>query len=467
MDNPELKPHSFSELFLLGVSRSQFLTVVVKAVGVASSLFVLAVLSVHEFGLYQLILSAVAIAASFTTGLFNDVITNDIARSLFEKRIASAKRLFQEFFALRFTIGVAASAVLFFGADLVAHRYGQDIGSYIRIASVLVAIGSVRTAEAFFFQAKISFAAYGAGALQEVLRLAFLGAFWFFGTLGLRGVLIANVLAAGAVLGYTSFFFVREYRSLFGSVVAEKGILLLGIVRRYGRWVFLRYGFSTAFKQTDVWFIRLFLNTEAVALYSLAFNLVALAQDLIPTGILGTLLPREVPNDRRFRYIYCRMLKYSFWGGAVVAAGALIFVPQIVSVFYPKYLPAMPLFRLMLITLPLYAVYKAQKTFLIVLREQKILTMRLLTEALVTSAILVVLLPLMGLYAAVVEYLVTYAGRVALYSFYLGRRYAHLVLKPAQFFSFDRDDWEYLNRAVRELAHPSRWLRPIRTRVEI
>jgi len=452
---------SFSELFIWAASRRQIFNIALQALGLASSFVVLGALSVHQFGLYQLILAAVAIAGAFTSGLFDDVVTNEIGQSLAEGRPESAKRLFRQFFIVKIFLALAVAAILFFGADLVARYYDRDIAGYIRLASVLAFIGPLRAAESLFFRSVRSFVAFGVETLQEVIRMAALGAFWFWGSLDLTGVLAAGVIAALCALAYTSFFFIREYRRRFGAISAESGQPLVGIVRGYGRWVFLRYGATRALKGSDVWIVRVFLSTEAVAFYALAINLIAFVQSVIPTNILGILLPWEIQNPERRGRIYRRMVKYGVFFGAAVGAGASIAVPLLIGLLFPKYMPAMPVFLYMLITLPFFAVYKFQKSFLIALREQKVLALRRISEELLSIAVLALFLPLFGLYAAVIAYVVLYGWRVTFFTLYLNRHHPDLRAPLSEIFSFNEDDRLLLSRIIREFLRPGQWAKRI------
>lgn len=457
--------YTFSQLFIWGTVRSKFFGVFVRGISTVSSFFVIAVLSVYQYGLYQLVLAAVAVGDSFISGIFDDILLNDLSRGFAEKRLPWAKRLFHEIFALKFILGFAAFVVLFFGASLFAAHYGKDIANFVRIMSFLFLIRVVRDAESMFFGATVSLIAFSAGTVQELLRLFILAAFWYQGNLGLTQVLLSTVIASAAALLYTSFFFIKEYLRILPGVVTEKRWIIAGIVREFGKWVFIRYGLSRAFKQMDTWFIRIFLNTEAVALYSLTINLVTMVQSIFPLRAFSQLLPWETANKGRMQYIYRRGIKYFFWSGLVVGVGSFLFVPEAIALLLPKYLPAMPLFRIFVLTLPLFGIYKFQKIFLIVLREQKILTMRILTEAFLTAATWVVFLPLIKLYAAVVEFVVTYCWRVALFTIYIRRKHPHLSVRPKDIFTFDANDWLLVKRSVSEIIRPRRWLKPVRAKI--
>lgn len=453
--------YSFSQLYVWGTARGHLLGVIGRGIGMASSFFIVTVLSVYHYGLYQLVLAVLAVSESSIFNLFDDVAGNDLARALADKKIPLAKRLFHEVLLWKIILGVVISGTLFLGAGLFASYYSKDIASFIRILSILALVRMIRASQGMLFGAILSFATFGAGVLQESIRLLLLLGFWRWSSFGLREVLLSTVLASTAVLVYTSFFFAREYSAVFRGVSAEKIWVFPRIVRSFGKWIFIRQGFSNAVKSLDSWFIRIFLNTEAVGLYALAINLLTIIQKLFPTRMLSGLLPWEVVHPGRLQYIYRRGIKYFLWSGVIVAIATFFAVPFLVGLLLPKYLPAMPIFRLMALTLPLYGIYKFQKILLIVLREQKVLTMRLITETLATAILWVVALPLIGLYAAVPELMLTYIWRVAYFSRFL-QKHPHLSLKLKHLVLFDRNDLEFFKKAFYEASRPARWFKPVR-----
>lgn len=455
--------YSFSQLYIWGTARGHLFGAVVRGVAMISSFFVVATLSVYHYGLYQLVLTAMTVSASSIFNLFDDIVSNDLARAFAGKRLSWAKRLFHEIAVFKLILGVLISAALFFGAGLVASYYGKDIASFIRIMSVLALVRMIRGTASMFLGVILSFATFGAGAMQEIIRLLFLVGFWWWGSFGLREVLLSSVFSSVIILAYTSFFFVREYKTVLGGVPPVKEWLFPSIARSFGKWIFIRQGFSNAVKQLDVWFIRFFLNTEAVGLYTLVKNLLDMVQGFFPLRMLSGLLSWEVDNPERMTYIYRRVLKYFLWIGVAAALASFFFIPPLVSIFFPKYLHIMSIFRLMALTLPLFAVYKFQKILLIVLREQKILTMRLLTETFITAIVWVIALPLIGLYAAVIVFAVTYIWRVSYFTLYL-QRHPFLSAKLKHLVTFDRDDREIFGRALYEVLHPARWFKPIRAK---
>lgn len=461
------KHHSFRELLIWGESRNQALGLLTLALATLSSFVVVAGLSVYQFGLYQLILTAVSFASLFASGFFDDLMINEVARSFADGDRPRAKRIFGEYFWGKVLISAAATLFLFFGAGLVAQHYDKDIASYIRIASFLVAIGIMRTSQSLFFRSIVSFGAFGAEALYESVRLGALALLWSRGDLALSGILFVSVISALVALLYSSFFFIRRYIHAFQGVTALQEWLSPGIIFTHGRWLIFRQTVSRLINGIDVWYVRFFINTEAVALYVFAENLLTILQRFIPTSMLTMLLPWELGDENRLRFIYRKMTKYGVWLGLSVALVGFIFIPPLVEFLFPKYVPALPLFRLIVWTLPLYAVYQLQKAFLITLREQALLAKRYLTEVGVNAIIAVTLLPRIGLFAVAVKLFVDYGGRVFLYGYFLQKRHAHLSIAFGGLVRVDEEDKKVFWRIIEEIISPGRWFRGARSKIVI
>lgn len=446
---------SFSERYLRGELRIQFWSVTARAIGLVNSFLVLAAFSVYEFGLYQLVLAAVAIADTLSAGLFDDIVVTDTARDLAGGRPAEARRLFSEFFRFKVVAAGLLTAGLWLAAEWLVPS--GEVSTLVRIASFLVLIEAVRAAEELFFTASVSLAAFGVQAVQEAVKLAAVIVLIAAGALSVPTLLAASVGAAAAAFGYSSLLFAREYRRLFAQAPPAGRRLLLAALRRYGALVLVRYVASRLTKNVRPWLVKVFLGTEAVAFYALAVNLVSLAQGLFPIGMISRLLPWELGDERRLRYLFAYSVKYALWIGVAAAAAAFVVLPPLVSAVFPKYAPAMPLFRVLLATLPFYGVYKVQKGLLLALREHGILTARLVSEMVGVVGLNAVLLPTIGLFGVAVEYTVTYAWRVFLFHRLLGRAHPNLRPKMRNLFTYDDEDRRFMARLGERLwraVHP-------------
>lgn len=441
--------HSFSERFIRLNIINRFWSSAHTFVGLVTSFITLTALSVHQFGLYQLVLAAIALADTFSINFFDEVVQNDISRNLGDDKRSMSKRLFRELAFLKIGLGLLLVSALFFGADVVARIYGKDIGYYIQLASFLVGIRAIRSTAQVFLGAIVSLKALGASAVEEVSKLFLISGFFFFSELSISRVLIATLTGASLALVYMVINMSREYSTFFSGIATTRAFLLKDVVKKYGLWVLVRNAIKKAAKPIQPWLIVTFLGAEAVALYTLAANLVTMVKDLFPAAS-SSLIAWEVNNKERLRVIFTRGIKYSFLYGLLLAAVSFIFVPLIVSVLFPKYLPAMPLLLVLLMAVPFHGIQALEMSLLTALREQKILAARLFVEALMGFGVFIVLAPLIGLFAAGFSVVLPILWRAWFLYRQIVKKYPELKPDLEILFRIDRKDHLIARRAYDE-----------------
>lgn len=451
IEDMALPPHSFAERFVRGNILDRAWSLAVAGLGLVTSFITLWALSVSDFGRYQLVLAAVAFVTAFSVDLFDEVIQSDVSCYIAEGRRGEAKRLFIEFAALKIGFGLLITAVLFFGAGPVARAYGGEaVQGYIRIISFLFVLRSVRMIASLLLKSVVSLKALGASAVEEGLKLALVAVAFFMFTLGIREVLLAAVAGAAVAMAYILIQALYAYQRVFSGIKAAGHYQLVPAFRRYGGLVLFRTALHRAAKPMRPWLIKGFVGTEAVALYALAVNLVTLIKDFIPlVGV--SLVSWELGNHERLRTIFIRGAKYSFWVGlgAYALFGAVM--PGAVWLILPKYLTAMPLFLLLLISLPFHGISRLEYSLLTAFREQKLLTARLIVEIVMSFVTLILLLPVIGLTAVAVEVNGAIIWRVWYLQRALGRKYPYLKLNLSAFFRFDEEDRVIFRRGFTEM----------------
>ncbi|MBI2639328.1 MAG: oligosaccharide flippase family protein [Candidatus Sungbacteria bacterium] len=442
-------PHSFAERFVRGNLLGRLWGSANTFVGLTSSFLTLTALSVYEFGLYQLVLSALVLYGVFSVNLFDEVVQNDITRELGDNRKEKAKRLFTEIAFLKIGFGVVVTFALFFGADIVAKIYGKDIGSYIQVASFIAGLRAIRSIGELFLGAVVSLRGLGAAAVEEASKLVLVSWFFFFGGLSISTVLAATLVGVLISLVYVAMPFFREYRGFLRGVTASKEFVFKSIVKRYGPWLLLRSAVKKAAKPVQPWLIVTFLGTEAVALYALAANLITMVKGLFPAAA-SSLLAWEVNDFKRLSYIFGRGMKYSLLFGMVLAAAAFFFVPLVVGFLFPKYLSAIPLFTVFLVSVPFHGMQQLEMAVLTALREQKVLAARLFAEIAINFGLFILLAPFIGILAAGVGGVVPVIWRTWFLYRQIGKKYPVLGFPVGMFFSFDEDDRLLMRRALLE-----------------
>lgn len=432
---------SFTTLFIRGEALSFFWNAAVKSVGALNSLIVIASLSVREFGLYHLAIAALGIAAGFIPDMFDDVIFSEMGRKLGEGKKSEVRRLFWEYAGLKIVFASLLSALLL-AASFTGNAYiPEGIAIYFRFLFLLPLVGAIQSLMALFFRAKVSFSALPLDTIREAGKLALLVLFFFI--LGRRSpteVLLAYFGSQFVALAALAVYFQREYRELFRGAPPDKTPRLRPLVRSYGLWAAGRYYVGQLSKNIKPWIVNFFVGVEAVGLLSVATTFYGIVVSAIPLGTLGMLFPRETVDRERFAHIFRRSMKYALWVSGGIALLAAAGGPIAIILLIPKYIPAIPLFLILLVSLLVYGGFKVVRMALLALQEQKILFLRSLSISLMSPVLLVVLLPLVGIAGGAWDFVILEAASLAIYYYYLVRSHPELRLAPQTLLSFDDYD---------------------------
>lgn len=422
-----------------------------SGLSLVNSFFILSSLSLHQFGLYQLILSLVGIVGGFNLDSFDGVVSVEMRHNLNKSQAATARRLFLEYTLVKILLAILLVVLVFAGAGLAANRYGDDVGLFLKLASIVLVLEILQSLQRIFFKSVFSFAYFGASAVREFGK--FLPLLYFFYASGLTLTEVMSIHVAGWFISllFTSFLFFKTLKAKPNWLTdAENSIrgkyLIPALVKVQGKWVFLRYGFARLTKNTTPWLVKLFINTEAVALYSVAVNLVAMLVEFFPVNMVPYVYLAKIDDKKELRHLFNKSVKYIFWFGVIMSLAAFLIVPPLVGVVLPKYQPALPLFKIMMAALPIYGIYKLIKSILTVLREYRILAMRVVSEAVVLWVSLVFLLPVLGVYGAAISYIVVYLGRLSFLYPALVKNHPYLSFHIYDLLRFDRYDKDFLQR---------------------
>lgn len=454
--NSSDQKHSLLHYFLKGEFLRRFFDTLATSLGIVNSYFIISNLSVFHFGLYQLVLSSVAIVDSFSLDVIDGVISVDVRRYFNQGLRGAAKKLYLSYAKLKVGIAIVAAGAMFFSSGLIARSYGEDIGLFIKIASLLLIIRALQSLESMLLKVTLNFSYWSYPAIREAAKLVFVVSFLVLsGHFSIVQVITAHVLADSvAILFLTTVLFWRNFLKTFRGVVSEQKGLLWGVIKAYGHWAIMRYAFSRVSKNVTPWFIKFFINTEAVAFYSLAINLIAFVENIFPLDGLSPILALKADNREQISFIFKRSIKYAFWLGLILLVVCFFAVPPLVTFIFPKYQPALPIFYVMLLALPVFGFYKILKVTLTVLREQKILTMRVFNEAVIIPSTLAIFLPIFGIIGSGVVYFLTYLERVWFFYSRLIKNYPEFRMRLRNLFKLDDYDKTTFVRILKKIRNP-------------
>lgn len=443
--------HSLLHYFFKGEFLKRFFDTLATGMGLVNSYFVISTLSIFHFGLYQLVLSFISILDSFSLDVMDGVVSVDIRRYLNQNLRSAAKKLYISYIKLKLGISILMAVGAFFLSGVVARSYGEDIGLLIKIASLLLIFRSLQSLESMILKAIMNFNYWSYPAVREAAKLIFVITLLISGgSFSIVQLLTAHVAADGiAIIFLTTVLFRKNFSAVFRGVASDSKNYLWEVVKTYGHWAALRFVFSKISKNSTPWFIKFFINTEAVAFYSLAINLIAFIENLFPLDGLSPILALKADNSGQISFIFKRSIKYAFWLGLILMVASFILVPPVATFIFPKYQPAMPIFKVMILALPIFGFYKILKATLTVLREQKVLTMRLFNEAVMIPLGLTIFLPIFKLAGAGLAYALSYVERVWFFYSQLVKKYPEFRIKFKNLFRLDEYDREILRRVIR------------------
>ena len=442
--------YSFTKKFIEGEAKSGFWSIVLYGIVALNSFSIIYFLSVYEYGVYQLILSVVVMAGSLTAGILEDVVFSDMSRYIGTGEKVLARKLFWEYTLLRIALAVVLMFLLIIFSRMVSAHYGYNIAYSVSLAALALPFLASISAMSLFFRSSICFSALGTSVFGEMSKLVVILLLWFWQGLGITQVLISYL--AGQVLSFlfAGAHFLRLYRRIFIRTEGYvSGSLVFKLFKKYGVWIFVRYILAKIAGNIRPWVMKIFISTEAIGFFSFAQSIISMIMSLLPFGMFGDLLPREIRDKKRVRFLFVHVIKYSAWLSLLCAVLSYFLLPPLVNIFLPKYGMAMVLFKFMTPAIFLYGLYKFFRMTLVVFKEQKILTLKSFDNSILTPLTLMFLLPLFGVAGAAIEYVLTYAVTTFLFYFNLVRVHPYLVLRLKELLVIDEYDRMFFMRIYR------------------
>jgi O-antigen/teichoic acid export membrane protein len=421
-----------------------------RLVGGVNTFLVIFSLTVYEYGSFQLLLASYAGASMFLT-IGGGVIRNDILRFEAEGRSPESKKLFYELLCTRAITGLILWAIVFFGAPYLSFKYGPDYITLIRIISFLFLHDAFLTSVITVLEMRKKFNIIASRTfLAKTVQLFVLSYFFLFKNIDLHIVVASLVVSmfVTLLLLLPSFF---ESSSIWKGVKSSTENFLLKILMSYGKWEVLQPIVGRFTSLFEAWAIKFFINTEAVAIFSIAQTLVNTVAGFFPVKTLATLVPLETKSEDKLKRIYTYGTKYLMALSILMGLVAFVVVPPVISIFFAKYTISLPYFNVLLLTLPILSITAVASIFLIALRRQKFLFFQKILKNIVAIPLYVLLLPALGLWGLVIHnFILLSIMTTSLYLYLRGTR-PKLFVKWYDTLRFGKEDRIFLNSILGKL----------------
>jgi O-antigen/teichoic acid export membrane protein len=359
-----------------GVALNSAATVIGKVVMFANVFITLHFLTVYEYGFSELVMSIISMVGIVLLPGLTSTIVADMGVERGRNNVVGMKTVFHQFILLNFLLGIGAWFVLFFGSHPIANIFGNPYAAqFLQIASFLFLITPLRSASTILASVMLRFfdqAFYG--IFEEVTKLLLLLTFIVWMDMGIQGLIYAMVLCQLVVVVLFLPRTISAYRFFSGASSVDH-LHFWRVIQDHRMW-----GIGTAYtaaitQNVRLWLIKFLLGTEAVGIFAFASGLFSHIASLMPlSSVLAPIIPRYVDKHEQLARIVRASIKVQLVLAGTFLLGAYVTSYLFVLALFPKYLAAVPLLYVLLLTIipnsvmsiftPVFNAFKQQRSLL-------------------------------------------------------------------------------------------------------
>lgn len=437
-------PHaSYTKKYIDGEMVIALWGIVSKGIGFINTVITLSALSIYQYGVFQLLLSGYGFFKGFT-GVGVSFAGMDVSRAMGAGNEARAKRVYLQMHGVLLFSSFILAGLFYFGTPLLLSQYDATFLEFFKILAFLSISDELIAFAKKLMAYRLDFDTFARrSSIQKVIQCGILLYFLFFGSIGIREILLSLVISS-----YVSVLFliegtVRAYKP-WRHVSIERGPVFWRLLRAHGKWFLAGQFLGLMTDRIQPWLIKIFISTEAVAIYSVADTMVGILRKLFPTSTLSALIPLKVHDKEMARRVLTYGTKYFVIFMFVVSCSALVFAPLVIWTFFGAYRESLPYFYALLITLPASALTVIPAVYVNALRKQKFLFFSDTFKTLLRIPSLLFFLPLFGLWGMILDKLLITTITQAIFLVYVSRMKNDIPIAWKRFFVFDHEDASFL-----------------------
>lgn len=426
-----------------GVAISGAGNMILRSMEIVIAVLLLRWLTIFEFGVYRLALAAYDFGTGFFLSGIENVVVSDVSGEL-KTNPEKAKRVFTAYVFFMGAAGMLLWAAFFFGSGIL-QRWVPEGAKHLKTISFLFLLAPFETAFKLKFQIFLDFK-WGVifRILRDIFRLFAILSLFLFASFGIREALWSLIVAVTLPIMAAGIFYRRESLMTRLSWEDARGVFS-DLFFTHGKWAIFDDFASNIGKNIRPFIIKIFAGTEAVAIFAVAQNLLGYATSLFPIrDILTPVLPRVSDDPARLRARIMRASKYATYGYILLMLASAIGAPILVYLLFPKYIPSLPFFYILLFGLPWLGFRSVAQPVFYALKAQQTLFLLTATRLILITILGVFLISQFGVLgaaieAAIVGILITPAFSRALKNIIPGWRF-----EVRSLFSFDSYDRELI-----------------------
>ena len=388
-------------MILGGVAITAAGNLLLRFLDFAVAVMLLRWLTIYEYGVYRLALAAHDFFSAFFLSGLENVVVSDAAASV-ERDRRHARAIFTFYGVFLGCLGFLLWALFFFGSALLQWTgAGQEA---LFIISFLFLLSPIETALKLRFQIFLDFGwAAFFKVLADLTKIAAFTFFMYFSSFHTREALWSVIVTTAVPIVVTLLAYRRP--ALFGRVSYEDlRMAAAALFLHHGKWAIVSDAVNNAAQSIRPFIVKTFVGTEAVALIAVAQNLLAAVKSLFPVReALTPVLPRDAGDPAQLAQRINRATKYATWAYGVLAVVSAVGVPLVVFLFFPKYMPALPVFYILLLGLPFAGFRSVAVPVFYALKAQRVLLLITTSRTAILTVLNAMLTYFFGIWGAATE----------------------------------------------------------------
>ncbi len=428
--------------------------IILKVVAVLSTILVLRYISVYDYGIWKLASSILGVAAFFTLVGAENVLLADLSRELGRRREDIYRALFGQSLRVLFFLGCAVSVGLFFAAPLISAAAGLELTMPLRVLAFFFILSGINRAYFLAFYSHLKYVhVQGMKIIARAAYVALLAIFIFYFDAGLMSIVYAYVLSYVVQLAVFAPSFLNTVAYL-KAYEPDARVALLDIFKRHGKWALFTNYVEDLVGAARPWIIGYFLGVEAVAIISIAMTILGEVINAVPLSqALSPVMPREVDEKERFKFLFGRGLKYSVWFYVLLAFAAYFAAPPAVALLFPNYNASVPLFQMLLVALPAvpFSIFATQ-AFYALKSQRELFIATTSARSVMIPIVLPALVKFFGAAGAIAEYIATSYMLAVSRVVALRRKFPELYPPLLSLIRFDATDAFLLKRIAAHIV---------------
>lgn len=381
---------------------------IVKAIQLLTIALLLKKLNVYEYGLLELAWSFIATFNIFNLPGLSTAIIADAGVLIAEKKFVEVKSLFTDYFVLMFLGSIIAFLVLFISSYFWPFSKGATImPMLLRIGSFTFLMTPFRSVLMVMFSAKARFVMQSLyTTFEELTRFVLLVLVMYLNLNNISNIVLTVVVSQFVLVLSFIYYFGKNID--WSRVISLKFTYWKGMLRGHGFWSIVVNYINGLSNNIRIWVIGVVLGTDFIGIYSVAQGMLSHTTSLIPlSSVVTPLIPKFASKIQALNNFISKAFKYQliiFVFSGIIAG---LLAPIILSIFFPKYLPSINIFWLLLLTLIPLSLSNLMTPVFFVFKLQKKLAIATILKTIVTSVVIFPLLIVFGWVGIVFEYFIT------------------------------------------------------------